>query len=397
MKISSKIIIYSIAILNLNGFVSCKNAAEIEKTAIEEHGNHEEEGHGEEAMLTQQQYDALNMKIDSVQHRSMSGYIEVNGQLEVPPQNEASVTTVMGANVMDIRVIEGDKVQKGQILAYITHPDIIQLQTEFLNASNQLTFQEKEFNRQKKLYDAGVGSGETFQRAEAALQNAKGKLQGLRSQLQLLNINPETILTGKLTQRIPVRSPIEGAVEKVYVKTGQFVQAQNSMFEIVNTDHVHADLMVFEKDVFKVKVDQKVRFKIKSLPETELSARIISVSKTFEEGPKAVHVHAEIENKPDNLIPGMYVRGKILVDETQTLVLPQESLGRVGDKIYAFRAEREGEGWSFKPVEVITGIEDDHWVAVNFLEEVKPNDLFAYNNAYYLMAQMKKGEGGHAH
>lgn len=397
MKISSKIIIYSIAILNLNGFVSCKNAAEIEKTAIEEHGNHEEEGHGEEAMLTQQQYDALNMKIDSVQHRSMSGYIEVNGQLEVPPQNEASVTTVMGANVMDIRVIEGDKVQKGQILAYITHPDIIQLQTEFLNASNQLTFQEKEFNRQKKLYDAGVGSGETFQRAEAALQNAKGKLQGLRSQLQLLNINPETILTGKLTQRIPVRSPIEGAVEKVYVKTGQFVQAQNSMFTIVNTDHVHADLMVFEKDVFKVKVDQKVRFKIKSLPETELSARIISVSKTFEEGPKAVHVHAEIENKPDNLIPGMYVRGKILVDETQTLVLPQESLGRVGDKIYAFRAEREGEGWSFKPVEVITGIEDDHWVAVNFLEEVKPNDLFAYNNAYYLMAQMKKGEGGHAH
>ena len=402
MKIRSKIIIYSLALFSFAGFVSCKDA-ENEEAHTDEHGTHEEEGHGEEeeehgeeAMLTQQQYEALDMRIDSLQQRSMSGFVEVNGELEVPPQNEATVTSVIGANVVDIKVIEGDRIQKGQILAYITHPDIVRMQTEFLNASNQLNFQEKEFDRQKKLYEAGVGSGETFQRAEAELQNAKGRLQGLRSQLKLLNVNPENVLNGNVTERIPVRSPIEGAVEKVNVKTGQFVQAQDSMFEIVNTEHVHAELTVFEKDVAKVKEGQTVVLRVESL-EKDLEARILSVSKTFGQQPKAVHVHAEFENKPENLIPGMYVRGRILVDETKMRALPQDALGRDGDKFYAFRAEREGEGWSFKPVEVTTGASDEEWIAVNFLDEIQPDDLFAYNNAYYLMAQMKKGEGGHAH
>ncbi|WP_424494662.1 efflux RND transporter periplasmic adaptor subunit [Salinimicrobium sp. GXAS 041] len=402
MKIRSKIIIYGLALFTFAGFVSCKDA-ENEDAHTDEHGTHEEEGHeeeeghGEEAMLTQQQYEALDMKIDSLQQRNMSGFVEANGQLEVPPQNEATITTVIGANVVDIRVIEGDQVQKGQVLAYISHPDIVRMQTEFLNASNQLNFQEKEFNRQEKLYNAGVGSGETFQRAEAELQNAKGNLQGLRSQLQLLNVNPENVLNGNVTERIPVRSPIAGAVEDVNVKTGQFVQAQDVMFEIVNTEHVHADLMVFEKDVSKVKVGQNVNFSVESLPGTELKAKIISVSQTFERDPKAVHVHAEIDEKPENLIPGMYVRGKILVDETKMKALPQDAVGRDGDKFYVFRAEREGEGWSFKPVEVSTGASDGEWIAINFLGEAQPADLFAYNNAYYLMAQMKKGEGGHAH
>jgi cobalt-zinc-cadmium efflux system membrane fusion protein len=403
MKIRSKIIIYSLAVFSFTGFVSCKDAAEngdahtAENEAHEDEGHEEEEGHGEEAMLTQQQYDALNMEIDSLKQRSMSGYVEVNGQLEVPPQNEATVTSVIGANVVDIKVIEGDKIQKGQILAYISHPEIVRMQTEFFNASNQLNFQEKEFNRQEKLYDAGVGSGETFQRAEAELQNAKGRLQGLRSQLQLLNVNPENVLNGNMTERIPVRSPIEGAVEGVNVKTGQFVQAQDAMFEIINTEHVHADLMVFEKDISKVEVGQTVVFRVESLPGTELEARIISVGQSFEEGPKAVHVHAEIDNKPDNLIPGMYVNGRIMVDETRMRALPQDAIGQDGDKSYAFRAEREGEGWSFKPVEITTGAGDEEWVAVNFLGDMESTDLFAYNNAYYLMAQMKKGEGGHSH
>lgn len=400
MKIRSKISIIAVTFFALLGLWSCGESPENEVAHTEEHGEHEEEeSHAEveEAMLSRQQFEALEMRIDTLQQRNMSGFVQVNGRLEVPPQNEATVTAVIGANVVDIKVIEGDRVRKGQTLAYISHPDIISIQTDFLEAANQLTFQEKEYKRQEKLYEAGVGSGEVFQRAEAELQNARGRVQGLRSQLELLNLDPDAIKEGNISQQIPVKSPIEGAVEEVNVKTGQFVQAQNSMFEIVNTEHVHADLMVFEKDVAKIRVGQKVNFTVESLPGTELTAEIISVSQTFEEEPKAVHVHAEIHNKPENLIPGMYVRGRILVDETRMRALPEDALGRDGENFFAFRAEREGDAWSFKPVPVIPGASDGKWVAVNFLDNVEPDDIFAYNNAYYLMAQMQKGEGGHAH
>jgi cobalt-zinc-cadmium efflux system membrane fusion protein len=94
----------------------------------------EEHNDDEEVMLTQQQFDALQMKIDTMALRSMSGYVEANGSLEVPPQNEAAITTVVGANVVSIEVIEGDKVNKGDVVAYLSHPNIIKLQTDYLFA-----------------------------------------------------------------------------------------------------------------------------------------------------------------------------------------------------------------------------------------------------------------------
>lgn len=400
MTIKSSIYILLTAFLVFACLTSCKNSSEEETAHTEEHGDHEEEGEHaemEEAMLSQNQFEALEMRIDTLGQRNMAGFVEANGQLEVPPQNEASVTAVIGANVVDIKVIEGDEVRKGQILAYISHPDIIKIQTEFLTASNQLKFQEKEYSRQQKLYEAGVGSGETFQKAEAEVNNARGKTQGLRSQLQLLNLNPNSIINGTISKQVPIVSPIAGAIQEVNVKTGQFVQSQTPLFEIVNTEDVHADLMVFERDISQVRVGQQVKLTVESLGGMELDAEIISISKSFDRERKAVHVHAEINNKPENLIPGMYVRGRILVEESATIALPEDAVARDGNELYVFKAEREGKAWSFQPVKVTAGSSSDGWLAVNFLNEVSAGTQFAYNNAYYLMAEMQKGEGGHSH
>src|SRR5690606_28992734 len=120
-----------------------------------------------------QQFDALQMQTDTISLRNMTGYVEANGTLEVPPQNEASITTVVGANVVSIEVIEGDQVKRGQIVAYLSHPNIIKMQTDYLNAYSNSNFLMKDFERQKKLYDAGVGSGMNFQKAKAEYDASK--------------------------------------------------------------------------------------------------------------------------------------------------------------------------------------------------------------------------------
>ncbi|GGG60482.1 efflux RND transporter periplasmic adaptor subunit [Bizionia arctica] len=360
--------------------------------------NTEEEHHdSEEVMLSSQQFEALKMKIDTITSRNMSGYVEANGTLEVPPQNEAAITSVVGANVVSIEVIEGDKVNKGQVVAYLSHPNIIQMQTDYLNAYSNSTFLKKNYERQQKLYDAGVGSGANFQKSEAEYDASKAMVNGMAAQLKLLNINSNSVANGTIAQRVALRSPIEGYVQKVEVKTGQYVEPQTELFEIVDTHHVHADLMVFEKDVYKVKKGQKVTFNIQSIEDDELSAEIYSVSKTFEDNPKAVHVHAEIENKKGNLIPGMYIQGRIQTESTKTMALPESAIVKEGDKFYVFSVEKENVDWSFKPIEVILGDKDGDWVAIQFPEEIAPNTKFAYNNAYYLIAEMKKGEAEHAH
>lgn len=364
---------------------------EVNKEPKKEHSDRDE------VMLSAQQFEALKIKIDTIASRNMSSYVEANGTLEVPPQSEGAITSVIGANVASIEVIEGDKVNKGQVVAYLSHPNIIKMQTDYLNAFNSSNFLKKNYERQQKLYDAGVGSGANFQKAEARYDASKVMVSGMAAQLQLLNVSAQSVRNGSVAQRVALRSPIEGYIQKVEVKTGQYVEPQTELFEVVNTHHVHADLMVFEKDVYKVKKGQKVTFNIQSIQDDALSAEIYSVSKTFEDSPKALHVHAEIENKKGNLIPGMYIQGRIQVESSETMALPESAIIKEGDKFFVFSVEKENKDWSFKPVEVILGQKDNNWIALQFPEEIERNTKFAFNNAYYLMAEMKKGETEHEH
>ena len=390
------------SIINLNRIILLSSllligACNTKETKQEDTHTEHTEGTMTDVMLTPQQYNALQMQADTLQVRTMSGYIEANGTLEVPPQNEAEITTAVGANVVSIEVIEGDKVAKGETVAFLSHPNIIQIQTDYLNAYSNSEFLEKDYLRQKKLYDAGVGSGANFEKAEANFKASKAKANGLKEQLRQLNISATGIENGTIYQRIALRSPIEGFVQKVEVKTGQYVEPQTPLFEVVNTHHVHADLMVFEKDVHQLKIGQKVSFNIQSMPDKELTAEIYSIGKTFEQETKALHVHAEIENKEGNLIPGMYIQGRIEANATQLTAIPESAIIEDAGKHYIFSVEKEGEDWSLKPVEVITGTTDGNWTAISFLETPKPDSKFAYNNAYYLMAELKKGSAGHSH
>lgn len=364
-----------------------------------EAGHHEEEG--EAVHFSVDQFTALDMQVDSLRLKNISSVVQANGQLEVPPQNEATVTAIIGANISSIKVIEGEEVKRGQVLAYLMHPNLTRLQGDYMEAYNDLQFLEQDYQRQKRLYEEEVGSGKAFQRTEADYRSTQGVVKSFEAQLRQFGMDPARIKEGNFYDRVPVTSPIEGSIVKVEVKTGQYVQPEKDLLEIVNTDHIHADLMVFERDVHKVKEGQRVKFMTETLPGKELFAEIYSVGKKFEQDPKALHVHAEIENKTGRLIPGMYIKGQILTDSSQVHALPEAAIMREGDREFAFLAEKEVEGenenWMFTPVEVVTGNSNDGWVAVKFLREIPDGSLFAMNNAYYLLAEMKKGEAEHSH
>lgn len=283
------------------------NKAHQEEGAGHAEGGHDEEGE-EEAMgevhLSNLKFQSLSMEVDTMPVRSLSGVIEANGQLEVPPQHEATVTAILGANVTSIKVIEGDQVNKGQVLAYLSHPNLVNLQTGYIRSYSRLQYLEKELQREKRLFEEKVGSGKSYQEIQADYQSMKGEVKGYEAQLKQLSLNVEKVQDGDIYQYVPVVSPIDGYIEKVKVQIGQYVDPQTEMFMIVNTDHILANLMVFEKDIYKVKVGQKVSFTVESVPGNTLTANIYSVGKQFEQNPKAVHVHAEIDQKEDFFDPG---------------------------------------------------------------------------------------------
>jgi cobalt-zinc-cadmium efflux system membrane fusion protein len=387
---------------------SCDTSGSNDNEEGNDHDNEEVAAHddrveeqGEEAHLSELQFESLGMKIDTLGIRNIGEYVDANGLLEVPPQNQASVTAIIGANITRINVIEGDKVKKGQALAYLIHPDLIKLQTDYINSWNQLEYLEKEYARQKKLYEENVGSGKEFQRVKADYLSTKGMVQGFEAQLKLMGLNIDRLKKSELYEEVPVISPIDGYIGDVNVKTGMYVSPQIEMFEVVNNDFIHADLMVFEKDMNKVKIGQKITFSMESLPGEELEATIFAIGKSFEQGPKTLHIHAEIDNKQGLLLPGMYIRGRIMIDNKKGYALPEGAVVRDGNKFFMFAAKMELDNdetkWTFTPIEMIPGIKSDGWVEIKLLQPLPEESLFAWNNAYYLIAQMKKSEAGHGH
>lgn len=351
--------------------------------------------------LSAQKFNSLNIKIDTIPIRALSGVVNANGRLELFPQHKAIVTAILGANVIDIKVIEGERVKKSQVLAYLSHPNLTNLQIAYIKVYNQMQFLEKEYDRQKRLYNEGIGSGKTYQQTQADYQTIKGEAKGFEAQLKQLSIDVRQVRDGNISPSVPVVSPIDGYIEKILIQTGQFIDPQSPMFGVINIDYIHADLMVFEKDVYKVKKGQKVSFTVQSVPDKNLSAIIFSVEKNFERDPMAVRVHAEIDQKEHFLIPGMYIRGKIHTESESVKALPEEAIIIEEGKPYIFmahtRQESEKMEWVFSPVEIRTGISSEGWVEINLLEPLPKNAKVAWNNAYYLIGEMKKGETSHEH
>lgn len=367
-----------------------------EQESHDGHGHENEHGHEETVKLSKRQVEQLAFIIDSIPQRVMNSRVEASGNLEVPPHNEASVTAIIGGNVYGIDVIEGDDVKKGQVLAYLSHPELIDLQSSFQQLHAEVKYLKKEWERQKSLLTNGVNAGKTVEKIESEYFAKKGAYEGVKAKLELLSLSTSKIAEGSIYKRVPVISPINGSIKKVLVRTGQYVSPTFEMFKIVNNDHVHADLMVFEKDIYKIKEGQKIRFTVSSLPGRELTAKIYAIGKTFENDPKAVHIHADIENKEGVLLPGMYVRGQIITDSISTYSLPEDAVVTENGKSYIFQLKKSGEQFIFSKIEVTTGISSDGWLEIFFSGKV-PKGKFAWAEAYLLLAEMQKSENEHSH
>lgn len=389
-------------------FSACNNAKTAEHQE-ETHGHEQEDKHATPegiVWLTLQQQKAIGLELGRVQERNLSTAIKITGRLELPPQYKAVVSTFMGGNVKEVKVIEGDQVRKGEVLATLQHPDYIELQQAFLQLVSSMTYLKEEYQRKKTLYEKQVSSAKAYQKAAADYHSAKAHYKGMKKKLELLGLDSEAIEEGKISASIAIKSPINGYVKAINISTGQYAAPQANMFEITNNAHVHADFMVYEKDADKVKEGQIIRFTVANMPDKILQAKVFSVGKTIEEDPRAIHVHADIITPVTELIPGMYINGRLQVDDTKVKALPQGAIVKDGNKRYIFVKEsnkktsdkhEDSSGTAFQMVEITTGITDQGFVEIHLLHPLPDSTLVVTKGAYYLQADMSKEENEHSH
>ena len=351
--------------------------------------------------LKPEQMKVMDIKIGKFKQMNLTSTIKSNGQLELPPQNKASLSSVVSGRVKDVKVIAGEEVRKGQILAVMENPEVIDLQQEYLAMKSKHEYLKNQFERKDELYQDSIGSAKEYQRVKSEYESSAAILSGLEAKLRLLNFSKKEMDDAKVSSTFNVIAPISGFVRMVEINIGKFVQPEQELFEIVDNDHIHIDLMVFEKDVDKVKEGMKVVFSISTHPENVFNGQIFSVGKAFESDLKAVKVHADITSKPTGLLPGMYVNARIIIDSNDVQAVPNSAIIEQEGLSYIFvvnDAETDEHHTAFSKIEINRGAEDMGFVEVVPAQPIPKNPKVVINGAYYILAEMKKGEGGgHEH
>ena len=400
-----------ISFLIIVGFLIVRN------NLVEDDHNHEMSentaeqlvpNNNKEVVLNEAQYNAAKIELGSFSSKNLSDVIHANGYTKLPPQNQADVSVFANAIVKQILIIEGQKVQKGQTVAIIESPEFTKLHEAYLTSNSNLAYLKLEFKRQESLNEDEINSKKTFQKSKSEYDIELSRNQSLLRQLQLLNINP----TGSISSTVAVKAPIAGFVTEIFIKIGSTVEPGKSLMTIVDNSKLHLDLLVFEKDLNKVKKGQTVRFVLTNQGNDEIEGEIFNVGKAFESNTKSVAVHADISNEEQKLIPGMYVNALIDIEAKEMDALPLEAVIKAEGREFIFVLEQIVVGeksengtiikqkeFHFQRIEVKSGTSQLGFVEVTLLQEIPEDARIVLSGTYYIQSHLLKndGGGGHAH
>jgi cobalt-zinc-cadmium efflux system membrane fusion protein len=400
--------------------IACNQKAETkaETPEKEEHNEEKSAGASKEVELNEAQYTASEIQLGTFTPKNLSEVINANGYTKLPPQNQADVSVFVSGIIKSINIIEGQAVRKGQVIATIESPEFTRLQEDYLTSKSNLEFLKLEYERQRILSDEEVSAKKVFQKTKAEYDIEKARFASLQRQLTTMNINP-----GKgAVSTVPVVAPISGFITEVNIKIGSNVEAGKPLTTIVDNSKLHVDLLVYEKDLYKVKTGQKVRFVLTNQDNSEITGKIFSVGKAFENETKSVAVHADITNDKQQLIPGMYVNALIDVGANTVDALPVDAIVKAEGREFIFilegiheeeaghdaeeghkhedgdkHEEKKQKSYHFQRIEVKTGTAQLGYVQAKLLQDIAPDAKIVLKGAYYIQSHLLKSEGGGGH
>ena len=354
----------------------------------------EAETHDDDVTITKAQFEGEKMAFGTLAEYDFNETVKVNGMIDVPPHNKSSVTTFTGGYITKTPLLIGDRVKKGQLLVTLKNPEFVEIQQNYLEVAEQLNYLKSEFNRQKTLFNENITSEKNYLKAESAYKSNLAHYNGLRKKLQMMNLSPNSVEQGHISSTINLYASMNGHITKVNVSNGTYVSPSDIIMEIVDIDHIHLELSVFEKDIMKIKKDQKILFKIPEASNDTFEAEVHLVGTTIDEHTRRVKVHGHVDNDKENFIVGMFVDADIIIESKKSIGLPKEAVIEVDDESYVLVLEEQhGDEFHLEKIKLEIGNKTETSVEILNSEDLQDKQILVKGNSMLL----NDSEGGHAH
>ncbi len=269
----------------------------------------------------------------------------------------------------------GQKVRKGQVLAKIYSPEIVTAQRELFEA---MKFQE---------------SNPNYYRAA-------------RNKLKLWDLTEEQIdeitNSGEVRFYFDVLSPLTGTVTMRMVSLGDYVKEGTSLFKIIDLSHVWVMFDAYESDIPWIKLGDKIKFKIKSVPDVVFESTVTFIDPVLNPKTRVAGVRTELNNHKDLLKPQMLASGLLktmLPGGKDQLIIPKSAVLWTGKKAVVYVRTNSHQNM-FRFTEITLGADaGDYYVVLEGLNEgelVASNGVFKIDAAAQLKGErsMMNPEGG---
>lgn len=338
-------------------------------------------------ILTEEQEKTAGIESGYLIKSVSTGVIYCNGMIDIPPDAKASIYVPIAGFIEHVYVLPGDKVTKGQRLVSMQHPDYITLQKQYIEVVSQLMLAEKEFERQTSLKSDNATTGRLFDKAEADFKVLKSQAGAIEAQLTMLGINPAEVLNGKIYSEVVLTAPFNGYIGNFTANTGKFIRQDEEIMTVLNKEHLHAELRVFEKDILKVKENQPVYFKLAGSSKT-YEAYVKLIGKEVDPISRTVQVHAHIDKNYPEIVSGMFVNAEIHTSADSVYVISEGALMEEGGRYYCMVDLGQH---TYEMQEVIPGSTHDGQTEVLNADKFLQQKI-VLKGAYSLFAIIKKSK-----
>lgn len=267
---------------------------------------------------------------------------------------EAAVPARVAGEVVEILVEEGDRVEKGQLLARLDGDRLRLLERQ---AKANLEKATREYQRYIRLNQQGLVSA-------SALDNLKFEMAALRANYELQRLEFEYT---------NIRATIAGVVSARDVKLGQHVEVNDNTFRITDTGKLVAELTIPQTELFKFSVGHAVEVRVDASPGRVFKGNVARISPTVDKRNGTFRATAYLDNNHNLLAPGMFGRFAIAYERhADALLIPMSALVKEDNETVVYVVEDgaairriiETGIQSGDDIEVLGGLEDDAQVVV---------------------------------
>ncbi len=354
-------------------FGACSSPAPEEQQISEEENTRIE--------LSEESARTLGLETAIPQYRSLHHSLNVTGVLDVPPDQKQSITLSYPGKITRIPLINGMHVHKGELLYEIENPVFIQMQEDYLIAKSNLELAEKNLGRQEVLSTGKVNAEKDLDQAKNEVNRLLAQKNALMQKLRMLHINPETIKASALTSKAQFRADADYWVQQVNVNKGSYASEGDVVMELINLNHIHVELAVFEKDIHEIKIRQKIQFQLPHEAEKR-NAEVYLIGRTVKTD-RTIQVHGHLEKEDNRLLPGTFVQAQILIELDSALTLPSSALQQWGGKFFLFEKVGINE---YEMLEIPRPLVSGDWI---YADKSLLNRHFAISGTFQLLSSLK--------